>query len=559
MVEKVEFKNYREMPIRAMTISSMLWNLTGSWRNVRPYYDFKTSPCRLGCPTGENIQRYIYLITEKKYDEAWKTIIEDNPMPAITGRVCYHPCMSECTRKDYDEAVNINALERFIGDQGFQNPQWMEKAKRSKKEKIAVIGSGPAGLTCAFYLARRGYPVTIFEKEKALGGVLRWGIPEYRLPNQVLDKAIASILESGPIEVKTSIKLGKGISLSQLEDEFQAIFLGIGLSQSRELGVKNEAGKGVVPGLEFLHRINSGEKVDAGKKVVVIGGGNTAMDVARCALRSGSEVTVVYRRTINEMPAISEEIEEAEKEGVKLHFLASPLEIIRTKNTLSGVVFQQMKLGDPDESGRRRPVPIEGETFTMKVDTLFTAIGETADLEGLEEKLEQKWNLILTFGENGNTSREKVFAGGDVVKGAASVVEAIAAGKKAAAKIDRLLANEPEPEIEDPHTVGIEDMNTDYFTESKRNRVPRIPQAEVTGSFREIKTGFDDVLAHSEADRCFSCGVCNYCDNCWVYCPDVAIKRLRDEYEIDYDYCKGCLVCVHECPRNALSTREEGK
>lgn len=559
MVKKIEFESYKEMPIRPMSMGSMMWNLTGSWRNVRPYYDFKTSPCILGCPTNENIQKYIYLVTLGKHEEAWKTIIDSNPMPAVTGRVCFHPCMTKCTRKDHDEAVNINAIERSLGDLGLENDSWMEKTKANKKEKVAVVGSGPAGLSCAFYLARQGYPVTLFERDKALGGVLRWGIPEYRLPNELLDRVVTQILESGSIEVKAGVKVGANVTLDQLDKDYDAVFLGLGLMSSRGLGVDGEDKEGIEPGLDFLRRVNSGEKVDPGARVVVVGGGNTAMDVARCALRSGSEVTVVYRRTRNEMPAIAEEIEEAEKEGVAFHFLAAPEKLVIEGGKLVRGIFQKMELGEPDDSGRRRPVPVEGETIELEVDRLFTAIGEQADLEGIESSVETEWNLVKTGGETGDTSNPKIFAGGDVVTGAASVVEAIAAGRKAAEKIGRMFAGEPEPEVEEPKTVGIEDMNTDYFTHSKRNLVPSISPAEAKAGFLEIKTGFTPEMLAAEADRCFSCGVCNYCDNCWVYCPDVAIKRHEDEYEFDYDYCKGCLVCAFECPRNAISIREEGK
>ncbi len=559
MIKKVEFKDYREMPIRPMTVSSMLWNLTGSWRNVRPYYDFKLSPCIAGCPASEKIQRYIYLVTERKYEEAWRTIIDSNPMPAVTGRVCFHPCMSNCTRKDYDEPVNINAIERSLGDMGLQNPGWMTRTEASKKQKAAVVGSGPAALSCAFYLARAGYPVTLFEMDKALGGVLRWGIPEYRLPNDTLDMVIRSILESGPITVRTGVKVGRDVGIEQLEKEYDAVFFGIGLTRSRAMDLDEEEGEGVEAGLSFLRKVNGGEKTDPGKRVVVIGGGNTAMDVARCALRSGSIVTVVYRRTINEMPAIREEIEEAEKEGVNFQFLAAPKQIVRKKGKLSGIVFQKMELGEPDESGRRQPVAIEGETIRMDVDKVYSAIGERADLEGIEGLVDTQWNLIKADETTGQTSRGKVFAGGDVVTGAASVVEAIAAGRRSAEKIIRMFTGEPEPEAIEPVVVGIDDMNTDYFVKTRQKKMPRIPIDQVRGSFREISTGYTAELLHGEADRCFSCGVCNYCDNCWVFCPDVAILRRENEYEINYDYCKGCLVCVHECPRNALSTREEGK
>jgi NADPH-dependent glutamate synthase beta subunit-like oxidoreductase len=559
MGEKIVFKSYKEMPIRPMSVADMTWNLTGSWRNVRPYYDFKVSPCRAGCPAGEDIQKYIFLLLENREEEAWRTIIETNPMPSVTGRVCFHPCMEKCTRKDFDQALNIPGIERAIGDMGLENRRWMKKASKSRKEKVAVVGGGPAGLSCAFFLARRGYAVTLFEAERALGGVLRWGIPEYRLPNALLDDVIAQIVESGPITVKTGTALGDEIDLASLEKDFDAVFLGFGLSESRALGIDGEETNGVESGLGFLMKVNSGEKVAPGKRVAVIGGGNTAMDVARCALRSGSDVSVVYRRTRHEMPAINDEIEEAEAEGIKFRFLAAPKEIIAKGGKLSRVVFQEMELGEPDESGRRRPVPIEGKTFELELDRMFTAIGEAADLGPIEGSIESEWNLMVTGDGSCKTSREGVYAGGDVVTGAASVVEAIAAGRKAAEEIDRAFTKEAEPAAEEQKIIGIEDINTAYFGHSTRNLLPRIDHAEAIAGFSEIHGGFDSNRLRGEAERCFSCGVCNFCDNCWIFCPDVAIMRREDEYEVDYDFCKGCLVCVVECPRNCISTREEGK
>ncbi len=559
MGEKIVFKNYKEMPIRAMSVADMTWNLTGSWRNIRPYYDFKLSPCRVGCPAGEDIQKYIFLLIEDRAEEAWRTIIETNPMPAVTGRVCFHPCMEKCTRKDFDQSINIPGIERSIGDLGLENPGWMKKTKASKKEKVAVVGGGPAGLSCAFYLARRGYAVTLFEADKALGGVLRWGIPEYRLPNTLLDDVITQIVESGPITVKSGTALGKGVDLESLEKEFDALFLGLGLAESRALGIDGEETDGVEAGLEFLRRVNSGEKVDPGKRVAVIGGGNTAMDVARCALRSGSDVTVIYRRTRHEMPAISDEIEEAEHEGVNFRFLAAPKDIITKNGKLEKVVFQEMELGEPDESGRRRPVPVEGKTFELELDRMFTAIGETADLGPIEGRVGSEWNLIGADGESYQTSRKGIYAGGDVVTGAASVVEAVAAGRKAAEAIERSFTGAEDKAVEEPKVIGFEDINTAYFDHSNRSLLPRIDHKEAVNGFGEIHLGFSPEMLARETERCFSCGVCNFCDNCWVFCPDVAIIRKEDEYEVDYDFCKGCLVCVIECPRGCISTREEGK
>lgn len=559
MGEKIVFRSYKEMPICAMSIADMTYNLTGSWRNVRPYYDFKVSPCRLGCPARENIQRYIFLVTENRYEEAWRELMEKNPMPAVTGRVCFHPCMEKCTRKDFDQAINIQAIERAIGDFGLEHPEWMKKKKASKKKKIAVVGGGPAGLAAAYYLSQRGYPVTIFEASSALGGTLRWGIPEYRLPKDVLDRVVAQIVESGPITVETGKALGSQVGLEELEKKFDAVFIGVGLSRSRPLGVPGEDMPEVERGLEFLRKANSREASNPGRVAVVIGGGNTAMDVARCARRAGSSVIVVYRRTRNEMPAIEDEIEEAQREGVEFKFLATPKKIERGEGGGLNIIFQKMKLGEPDASGRRRPVPDGDATFSLGADRLFTAIGEQPDSNPYSSILECSDGLIVAKNEWGETSRKNIFAGGDVVTGAASVVEAVAAGRLAAEKIGRILEGEPEPKIEEERTISIENINTAYFTRSKRLMIPRISVEEALAGFKEIYTGYDEHMLHREAERCFSCGVCNFCDNCWVFCPDVAVKRLEEGYEFDYDYCKGCLVCVTECPRSAISTREEGK
>ena len=469
MGEKITFKSFKEMPLCAMSVADMTYNLTGSWRNVRPYYDYKISPCRLGCPTAENIQRYIFLVTENDYEQAWRTIIESNPMPSVTGRVCFHPCMEKCTRKDFDQAINIPAIERSIGDVGLDNPKWMEKTRATKKEKIAVVGGGPAGLSCAFYLARQGYPVTIFEAEDALGGTLRWGIPEYRLPNDLLDRVIGSILESGPITVKTRTPLGGAVTLESLEKEYAAVFIGTGLTRSRPMGVAGEDGPGVQRGLEFLRKVNGGEKVDPGKRVVVVGGGNTAMDVARCARRSGSEVTVVYRRTMNEMPAIPDEIEEAEKEGVFFHFLAAPKSITRggrgaAERRLSADEARRTRRIGPQASRPRRGQDVyDGDRYALHRDR--RGGGHLPLREGRRGERRAHPDTERVRAE---TRSKKIFAGGDIVTGAASVVEAIAAGRKAAERIGRMLSREPEPAVEEPRTISIENINTAYFTKGKR-------------------------------------------------------------------------------------------
>ena len=365
-------------------------------------------------------------------------------MPSITGRVCFHPCMDRCTRKDYDQAVNIPAIERFLGDMGLDNPEWMKKVKALRKEKVAVVGGGPAGLSCAFYLSQMGYPVTIFEAEKALGGVLRWGIPEYRLPNEILDRVVDSILGSGPIDVKTNTLLGRDFSLEELKRDYKAVFVGIGLSRSRKLGIDGEDIENVTPGLEFLKAVNSGEKVTIGKDVVVVGGGNTAMDVARTAMRLGAdEVMVLYRRTEKEMPAAPEEVEEAREEGVHFEFLVTPKSISRDGDRVT-LEMLRMELGEPDESGRRRPIPIDGSEYRIEVDTCIMAIGQKVENEMARElniKL-TRWGTFEVDPETLATNVPGIFAGGDCETGPDDAIRAIASGKKAAFFIDKYLKGE---------------------------------------------------------------------------------------------------------------------
>jgi len=529
---------------------------TGSWRNVKPYYDPKTSPCIASCPAGENIQGYIELAKEEKYDEAVRLIWESNPFPAICGRVCYHPCMDGCARGPFDGSVYIPAIERFLGDYAIENKVTVSPTDKRQDHKIAVIGGGPAGLSTAFFLARKGFPVTVFEAKDKLGGVLRYGIPEYRLPKDVLDAEVQRILDLG-VEFRPNTVVGRDISLEELSD-YSAFFLGIGLQKSRALGVDNEDIDGVMPGLEFLEKVNTGQKVDVGDEVVVVGGGNTAMDVARSALRLGADVTVVYRRTRDEMPAIEDEVEEAVDEGIKFKFLATPVEISTKNGKLSEIRCQEMELGAPDDSGRRRPVPKEEAFFTMQPSSLLVAIGEQPDSEVFEKLVEIEWGLIVAD-EYGKTNNKKMFAGGDIVSGASTVVNAVARGRGAAELIEaQLTGTEFDPKTM-KRVVAIADLNSAYFFHKDRAVMGHSDGDKTGNPFVEVNAGLTCDQVQDELSRCYSCGVCDGCDNCYVFCPDVAISRENGVYKIDYDYCKGCLICVQECPRGILSTESEAK
>ncbi len=542
----------------AVSLGTSLANKTGSWRYLRPIYQEKKPPCNHACPAGNDIQGFIALILKGRLAEARELLCETNPFPAITGRVCHHPCELECNRGRFDEPLNIRALERLAGDEGFKvGPR--PPAKR-RKERIALVGSGPAGLSCAYFLARKGYQVTIFEAEREPGGMLRFGIPEYRLPKAVLARELVSLKGLG-VQIKAGVQVGRDVQLEELESDYDVIFLAVGATKGLELEVPGIEAEGVLHGLEFLKRVNFGEEVELGEQVAVIGGGNTAMDAARVALRLGAKPRVIYRRTRAEMPAIPEEIEAAIEEGIEFLFLAAPIEILTTDGRLKGAKFTRMELGPPDESGRRRPIPIEGSEFELKLDNLILAVGERPDLsllpQGVRLKEGRVNDPVLV-----EALKAPIFAGGDAATGAGTVVEAIASGRRGAEAIDRFLRGlpEPKPELEgEPVLVPFERLNLDYFEPQPRLHGRTLAVPERITNFNEVELGFTAEQGPLEAKRCFSCGVCNQCDNCITYCPDVAISRHDGNYEVDYDYCKGCGICAEECPRWVIDLIEEEK
>jgi len=584
MSEQIVFKREEDMPYQPISTGSMTWNKTGSWRYLRPRFDNKISPCNEGCPAGQDIEGAMVLIGKGKVLEAWDLFKEENPFPAVCGRVCFHPCESSCNRKDFDEAVSINALERFMADAAFRQGRRMSFKREKRKEKIAVIGSGPAGLTCAYHLARMGYGVTVFEAFPVLGGMLRVGIPEYRLPKKVLEEEIDQILGLG-VKVEINARLGADFLLSDLK-EYPAVFLAMGNHRSKSLGIPGEDSAGVMSGLEFLRNVSLGKGVALGKRVAVIGGGNTAFDAARSALRLGAKPFILYRRTREEMPAFPGEILEAEEEGIEVSYLVSPTRLIAENGKISRLECLKNRLGPADEDGRRRPVAIKGSNFFLEVDQVISAIGEGADLAMLPKRIGLKENVILTD-ERGATKQKGVFAGGDIIQQPRTVVHAIGSGKRAAIFIDsflkgekweglfdglrigergslsmkRYLQEESERVPLSSKTVHLKDLNLDYFEYKKRKKMPKAQTSKRLGSFEEVNLSLSEETAREEANRCFNCGVCNLCDNCYIFCPDVAIQKQGEDGPnvIDYDHCKGCGICVEECPRDALVMEEERK
>ena len=567
----ITFTSEAEMPMMPASMASTLYNKTGSWRYMRPLYVNKTPPCNAACPAGEDIVMYLQLTAQGRYAEAWETIVRENPFPGVCGRVCPHPCESECNREHLGGAIAIHCQERFLADYAAAHDLGLPMPDVPQRgEHVAVVGAGPAGLSCAYHLRRMGYQVTVFDAGDKPGGMMRL-IPEYRLPKEVLEREIAAIVATG-VEVKTGVRLGVDVSLDDLKD-YAAVFLAVGQSRSRRLGVPGEEATDVLPGIDFLARVARGQRVGLGEKVAVIGGGNTAMDAARTARRLGADVTIFYRRSRAEMPAIDEEVNEALDEGVRIEFLRAPVAVLTEDGRVRGLRLTEMELGAPDESGRRRPLPVAGSEYDVACDTVIPALGQVADLSFLDAEVKSERGRIITD-EKAATTRPPIFAGGDVATGFGTVTAAVGSGKRAALAIDCFLRGvertfpdlaqnvQAAPRPHDAAVVRFEDLNTAYFEEEPRPRQEQRPAAERVTTFEEVNLGYGEDAALAEAQRCFSCGTCNECDNCLIFCPDVAVLRGPSDDEpfvFNYDYCKGCGICVSECPRHAISFEEEVK
>jgi NADPH-dependent glutamate synthase beta subunit-like oxidoreductase/Pyruvate/2-oxoacid:ferredoxin oxidoreductase delta subunit len=523
---------------------------------LRPRYAEKTPPCVLHCPIGTDIRGWVTAIAqaeaynrtcEEALHLAWQKITDLNPFPAVCGRVCPYPCESACNRKDKDGAVAINAMERFVGDSGIANGWQLTRISEEKKpERIAIVGSGPAGLSCAYQLSRRGYPVTVFEAFRQPGGMLRYGIPRYRLPREILDSEIKKILDLG-VELQCSFVVGKDISLEQLRQEHKAIFVGIGAHKGLRMGVPGEDAINVLTGTEFLNRANSGDEVRVGAEVVVIGGGDTAIDAARVCRRLGAEVTVLYRRTRAEMPAITREIDAALEEGVAIGFLTAPLAVLCDHGTARGVRCIRMELGEPDKSGRPTPTPIPGSEFEIEASTIIAAISQEPDLDRIPE-LRDKPGLAAD--EWGATGKTGIYAGGDDLE-LALVATAIHQGRLAAQAIDAHLRGrdlQKPPACPDANKVI-----SDWHMDADRHERPHIP-VDQRDMNTEVESGLqqDDVV--EEAKRCMSCGMCMDCETCWMYCTNNCFVRLPkgEHYSIKMDLCNGCKKCADGCPTGYL-------
>jgi len=458
------------------------------------------SPCQNACPAGIDVPRYIRLIHQGKFDEAVAVIREKVPFPAVLGYVCLHFCEQKCRRGEVDEALAIKMLKRFAADHDTGSWKKNSKCLPSSGKKVAVVGSGPAGLTAAYYLARLGHEVTVFEATPVTGGMMRLGIPEFRLPREIIDREIEEIKAVG-VNIKVNSKVESLDGLFQ--QGYAAIFTGIGAYRSRDMGIEGEDDAAVLNGIDFLRDVNLGVKLNPGNSVLVVGGGNAAIDAARTALRLGvKEVAIAYRRTYSAMPASSEEVKEAIEEGVKLDFLLTPVRIIRANGRLK-VEFVRMELGSLDESGRRRPVPIKGSEFVSEYDTIIKNIGDRPRVPAGYGLLLRKGGEIAVDPDTLATSRKGVYAGGDVVSGPASVIEAIAAGRQAAVAIDKYLGGRGDI---DEQLAPPEEITPFTVEEGERHRPPMcMLSPDKRKGFALVELGYDEAKAVEETKRCLRC------------------------------------------------------
>ncbi|MEK6657474.1 MAG: NAD(P)-binding protein [Nitrospirota bacterium] len=547
--------------IKTASPSEMIVTNGESWQC--PVYVRRTSPCSAKCPSSEDIRGYLTYVAQAKdfkrpvedsFDEAWHILTDKNPFPAIHGRICPHPCESGCNRQyKEDGSVAINNFERVVGDHGLKRGLKFKKlTDKNKDKKVAIIGAGPSGLSCAYQLARRGYSVTVFETAEKPGGMLRYGIPSYRLPREILDAEIQNVLDLD-VELKCNTKVGVDTSFEDLKKNYNAVYVAVGAQKGTRLNVEGEALPTVFSGVDFLRRINKGEKVNVGKKVVVIGGGNTAIDAARTCKRLGSDVTIVYRRTRDEMPAIRHEITAAEEEGVKIEFLAAPVCVIGESGKPECSIdlkCVKMELGEKDKSGRFRPVPIEGSDFSVDADTVIAAIGQEPDLTGMDA-LKNKYGWIDANAIK-ETSIQGVYAGGDVLN-LDIATTAVGHGRKAARAIDAYLNGQRYRDPGNPRPVKHTDMKLDFYPPAPRNNLKELPAKERINSFEEVNKALTLDEAAAEAKRCMSCGLCFTCDRCRVFCPREAVSRdkTRPVGKImftDYTKCIGCHICAEVCP-----------
>jgi NADPH-dependent glutamate synthase beta subunit-like oxidoreductase len=528
----------------SLDVGGSLLNKTGSWRTERPVYVDRLPPCNHACPAGEDIQGWLYHAEEGDYRAAWASLVANNPLPAIMGRACYHPCQDACNRAQLDQAVNIHAVERFLGDLALREHWPLPEPAPASGKRVLVVGAGPSGLSAAYHLARLGHAVAIHEAGPLPGGMMRFGIPRYRLPRDIVDGEIQRIVDLG-----VTLTLDSRVDdIPALMDSggFDACFVAIGAHLAKRVDIPGRDAARIIDAVSFLREMETGAPaLQLGRRVVVYGGGNTAVDVARTARRLGAEPVIVYRRSREQMPAHDFEIDEALEEGVVVNWLRT----IAAADA-RGFTVEKMTL---DENGWPQPT---GEYETIAADSLVLALGQNVD-QGLLTRLPGvalNPDGVVEVGPDMATAYPGVFAGGDMVPAERTVTVAVGHGKKAARHIDAYLrgtAYAPPPQHE---LARFELLNTWYYSDAEQQVQPVLDAARRTDTFDEVHSGLDADTALFEARRCLSCGNCFECDNCYSICPDNAITKLGpgNRFEFKYDYCKGCGMCVSECPCGAI-------
>jgi NADPH-dependent glutamate synthase beta subunit-like oxidoreductase len=529
-----------------LDVGSSLANKTGNWRDERAVYIDRLPPCNHACPAGENVQAWLYEAESggEGYERAWRKLVEDNPFPAIMGRVCYHPCESSCNREQLDESVGINSVERFLGDEALRRGWRFEVEAEPSGKRVLVVGAGPSGLSAAYHLTRLGHEVTIHEAGPMTGGMMRFGIPAYRLPRGVLDAEVERVLETG-VKLELNRKVSN-IEQSMREGGYDAAFLAVGAHIGKRAYVPAGEAAKILDAVSVLKSMEGEEKPLLGRRVVVYGGGDTAMDVARTAKRLGAtDAVVVYRRNRERMPAHDFEVEEAEEEGVMMRWLQTIKQVDGGK-----VTVEKMEL---DEEGFPQPT---GQLDELEADSVILALGQEADLSLLDEvEGIEVDDGVVRVGPNMMTGHEGIFAGGDMVPAERTVTVGVGHGKKAARNIDGWLRGRPYEPQPKHDLAGFETLNTWYYADAPRAVRPRLEIERRRSTFDEVVGGLDESNALYEARRCMSCGTCFSCDNCYGVCPDNAVIKLGkpgELYEIDLDFCKGCGLCVAECPCGAI-------
>ncbi|MBI5257942.1 MAG: NAD(P)-binding protein [Burkholderiales bacterium] len=527
-----------------LDVGTSLANRTGSWRTQRPVYVDRLPPCNAQCPAGEDIQGWLYHAEGGDYETAWRHLTRDNPFPAIMGRVCYHSCEGACNRGKIDAPVGINSVERFLGDEALKRGWRFDAPAASTGRHALVVGAGPSGMSAAYHLRRMGHAVTVVDAGPMLGGMMRFGIPKYRLPREVLDAEMQRIVDLG-VTVKLEHKVAN-IADEMREGGYDAAFLAVGAHIAKRAFIPAGDSTRVLDAIAVLRSMEGEDKPMLGRRVVVYGGGNTAVDMARTARRLGAtEAIIVYRRTREKMPAHDMEIEEALQEGVMVKWLST----IRAAGD-GALTIEKMRL---DEKGQPQPT---GEFETLEADSLVLALGQEVDLSLLEgvPGLDVKDGVVQVDPATMMTGHPGLFAGGDMVPAERNVTVAVGHGKKAARHIDAWLRGARLEAAPKHAPAAFERLNTWYYTDAPKTLRPQLELARRVSSFDEVQGGLTEGNAQFEARRCLSCGNCFECDNCYGVCPDNAVIKLGpgQRFQINLDYCKGCGLCAAECPCGAI-------